>query len=161
MQYVRYATSEVLLYKFVMKTNFKVATARDCQESRGKRVDFIVVLLTSFRISYSFLFVQTLLLHCTRVKQKRTIFRDGGSTNYCQNSNFGPFVRKSTTRHLALFRDQLTADFHYLASLSFSNLDYSSSLLIAFEFNCILQQYFLMHSTYYGTFQIRPCGLIC
>ncbi len=61
-------------YNFVMKTNNKVAAARDCQESRGKRVDFIVVVLTSFQNSYSFLFVQTLLSHCTRLKQKRTVF---------------------------------------------------------------------------------------
>ncbi len=37
-----------------MKTNFKVATARDCSELRSKWVDFIVVLLTSFRTSYIF-----------------------------------------------------------------------------------------------------------
>ncbi len=61
-------------YNFVMKTNFKVATARDCQDSRGKWVSFIVVLLTSFRTSYIFPFVPILLSRCTRLKQKRTIF---------------------------------------------------------------------------------------
>ncbi len=40
---------QVKKYNFVMKTNFKAATARHCQESRAKRVDFIVVLLKSFR----------------------------------------------------------------------------------------------------------------
>ncbi len=62
-----------------MKANIKVATARDCQESLAKQVDIIVVLLTSFRTSYIFPFLLILLLHCTRLKQKRTIVRDGGS----------------------------------------------------------------------------------
>ncbi len=35
-------------YNFVMKTNYKVATARDCSELGSKWVNVIVVLLTSF-----------------------------------------------------------------------------------------------------------------
>ncbi len=58
------------------------------------------------------------------------------------------------------FRDQLTIGFPLSGKPFLFHFDYSSSLLIAFKYNHILQQHFLMHSAYYGTFQIRPCGFI-
>ncbi len=61
-----------------VKTNIKVATASDCKESRNKRVDFIVLLLTSFLTSYIFSLARILISHCTRLKQKRTIFMKEG-----------------------------------------------------------------------------------
>ncbi len=71
--------SRVKKYNFVMKTYLKLAAPRDCQTSRSKRVNFFVVLLTSFRTSYNFTFVPIPLSDCKLLKQKRTYFRDTGS----------------------------------------------------------------------------------
>ncbi len=52
-----------------MKANIEVATARDCQESRGKRVYIIVVLLTSFRSSnFSICTNTAFALHAIKAK---------------------------------------------------------------------------------------------
>ncbi len=56
-----------------MKSNLNVATARDCQATRSKRVYVIAVLLTRFRTKYIFPLVTILLSYGTQFNQKRTI----------------------------------------------------------------------------------------